>query len=107
MALNEGDQRQHMHMRGRLQWLDRPDIKNAPCELSTHVGRATNRDEANVKRLLRYLIGNPHCNKWRVACCTFDVLAAAGTPLGSVFVMTDAQWTGDVKDPRSCSGIAV
>ena len=31
----------------------------------------------------------------------------AGTPQGSVVVMTDAGWAGDVKDRRSYSGIAV
>ena len=43
---------------GRLLWLDRPDIKNAVCQLSTHVGTAATRDEINIKSLLRYLIGN-------------------------------------------------
>ena len=42
---------------GGLLWLDRPDIKNAVCQLSTHVGTATTRDEINIKRLLRYLVG--------------------------------------------------
>ena len=41
----EGDTRQ---LFGRLFWLDRPDIKNAVCQLSTHVGTAIIRDEANV-----------------------------------------------------------
>ena len=40
-------------------WLDRPDIKNAVCQLSTHVGTATTGDEINIKRWLRYLIGDP------------------------------------------------
>ena len=31
----------------------------------------------------------------------------AGIPQGSVVVMTDADWAGDVKDRRSNSGIAV
>ena len=31
----------------------------------------------------------------------------AGTPQGSVLVMTDADWAGDVKDRRSYTGIAV
>ena len=30
-----------------------------------------------------------------------------GTPQGSVVVMTDADWAGDVTDRRSFSGIAV
>ncbi len=29
------------------------DIKNAVCQLSTHVDTATTRDEINIKRLLR------------------------------------------------------
>ena len=39
--------------------------------------------------------------------CNLDVLGIAGTPQGSVVVMTDADWAGDVKDRRSFSGIAV
>ena len=85
--------------------MDRPDIKNAVCQLSTHVGIATTRDEINIKRLLRYLIGNPACNM--IVGCNLDVLGIAGTPQGSVVVMTDADWAGDVKDRRSCSRIAV
>ena len=90
---------------GRLLWLDRPDIKNAVCQLSTHVGTATTRDEINIKRLLRYLIGNPACNM--IVGCNLDVPGIAGITQGSVVVMTDADWAGDVKDRRSCSGIAV
>ena len=86
-------------MLGRLFWMDRPDIKNVVCQLSTHVGTATNRDEDNVKRLLRYLVGNPLCNK--IEGCKLDVPAAAGTPLGSVLLMTDTDWAGDVKDHRN------
>ena len=37
--------------------VDRPDIKNAVCQLSTRVGTATTRDEINIKRWLRYLMG--------------------------------------------------
>ena len=81
-TLDEDSQRRHRQMLGRLLWLDRPDIKNAVCQLSTHVGTATYRDEANVKRMLRYLVGNPLCNK--IEGCTLDVPVAAGTPLGSV-----------------------
>ena len=36
-----------------------------------------------------------------------DVPGLAGIPQGSVVVMTDADWTGDVKDRRSYSGIAL
>ena len=36
-----------------------------------------------------------------------DVPGIAGTPQGSVVVITDADWAADVKDRRSCSGIAV
>ena len=36
-----------------------------------------------------------------------DVPGIAGTPQGSVVVMTDADWAGDVKDRRRYSGIAV
>ena len=92
-------------MLGRLLWLDRFDIKNAVCQLSTRVGTATTREEINVKRVLRYWVGNLACNM--IVCCNADVLGIAGTPQGSVVVMTDADWVGDVKDRRSHSGIAV
>ena len=36
-----------------------------------------------------------------------DVPGTAGTPQGSVVLMTDVDWAGDVKDRRSCSEIAV
>ena len=39
--------------------------------------------------------------------CNLDVPGIAGTPQGSVVVMTDADWAGDVKDRRCSSGIAV
>ena len=91
--LNDSGQRRHRQFLGRLLWLDRPDIKNAVCQLSTHVGTATTRDKINIKRLLRYLIGNPACNM------IFDSR--------SVAVMTDADWAGDVKDRRRYTGIAV
>ena len=55
--------------------------------------------------LLRYLIGNPACNM--IVGCNLDVPGIAGTPQGSVVVMTDADWAGDVKDRRSYSEIAV
>ena len=103
--LDESGQRRHRQLLGRLLWLDRPDIKNAFCQLSTHVGTATTRDEIHIKRLLRYLIGNPACNM--IVGCNLDVPGIAGTPQGSVVVMTDADWAGDVKDRRSYSGIAV
>ena len=35
--------------------------------------------------------------------CNLDVPGTAGTPQGSVVVMTDADWAGDVKDRRSYS----
>ena len=92
-------------MLGGLLWLDRLDIKNAVCQLSTHVGTATTRDEINIKRLLRYLIGNPACNM--VVGCSLDVPGIAGIPHGSVVVLSDAGWAGDIKDRRSYSGIAV
>ena len=103
--LDESGQRRHRLLLGKLLWLDRPDIKNAVCQLSTHVGTATTRDEINIKRLLRYLIGNPACNM--IVGCNLDVPGIAGTPQGSVVVMTDADWAGDVKDRRSYSEIAV
>ena len=53
------DIRRHRQLLGRLLWLDRPDIKNAVCQLSTHVGTATTRDEIDIKRLLTYLVGKP------------------------------------------------
>ena len=92
-------------MLGRLLWLDRPDIKNAFCQLSTHVGTATTPDESNIKRLLRYLFGNPAFNM--IVGCNLDVDGIAGIPQGSVVVMADADWAGDIKDRRSYSGIAV
>ena len=97
--LDESGQRRHRQLLGRLLWLDRPDIKNAVCHLSTHVGTATTRDEINIKRLLRYLIGNPVWNM--IVGCNLDVPGIAGIPQGSVVVMTDADWAGDVKDRRS------
>ena len=103
--LDESGQRRHRQLLGRLLWLDRPDIRNAVCQLVTHVGTATTCDEVNIKRLLRYLIGNPACNM--ISCCTLDVPGIAGSPQGSVLVMTDADWAGDVNDRRSYSGIAV
>ena len=74
-------------------------------QLSTHVGTGTTRDEINIKRFLRYLIGNPACHM--IVGFNLDVPGFAGTPQGSVVVMTDADWAGDVKDRRSYSGIAV
>ena len=103
--LDESGQRRHRQLLGRLQWLGRPYFKNAVCQLPTHVGTATTRDEINIKRLLRYLMGNPACNM--MVGYNLDVLGIAGTPQGSVVVMTDAAWAGDVKDRRSYSGIAV
>ena len=103
--LDESGQRRHRQLLGRSLWLDRPDIENAVCQLSTHVGTATTRDEINIKRLLRYLIGNPACNM--IVGYNLDVPGIAGTPQGSVVVMTDADWAGDVEDRRSYSRIAV
>ena len=103
--LDDSGQRRHRQLLGRLLWLDRPDITNAVCQLSTHVGRATTRNEINIKRLLRYLIGNPACTM--IVGCNLDVPGVAGIPQGSVVVMTDTDWAGDVKDRRSYSGIAV
>ena len=42
--LNESGQRCHRQLLGRLLWLDRPDIKNAVCQLPTHVGTTTTRE---------------------------------------------------------------
>ena len=103
--LDESGQRRHRQLLGKLLWLDRPEYKNAVCQLSTHVGTATTRDEINIKRLLRYLIGNPACNM--IVGCNLDVPGIAGIPQGWVVVMTDANWAGDVKDRRSYPGIAV
>ena len=98
--LDESGQRRHRELLGRLLWLDRPDIKNAVCQLSTHVGTATTGDEINIKRLPRYLIGNPACNM--IVGCNLDVLGIASIPQGSVVVMIDADWAGDVQDRRFC-----
>ena len=64
--LDESGRRRHSQLLGRLLWLDRLDIKNAVCQLSTHVATATTRE-----RLLRYLIGNPACNM--IVGCNLDV----------------------------------
>ena len=103
--LDESGQRRQKQLLGRLLWLDRLVIKNEVCQLPTHVGTATTRDEINIKRLLRYLAGNPACNM--VVDCNPDVPGIAGAPQGSVVVMTHADWAGDVQDRRSYSGIAV
>ena len=103
--LDESGQRRHRQLLGRLLWLARPDIKNSVCQLPTHVGTATTRDEFNIKRLLRYLVGNPACTM--IVGCNLDVPGIASAPQSSVVVMTDAGWAGDVKDRRSYSGIAV
>ena len=103
-VLDESGQRRHRQLLGRLLWLDRPDIKNAVCKLSTHVGTATTRDEFNMKRLLRCLIR--HLARNTIVGCNIDVPRPAGIPQGSVVVMPDADWAGDVKDRRSYSGIA-
>ena len=104
-ALDEDGQPRHRQVLGRLLWLDRPDIMNAVCQLLTHIGTATSRDEASVHQLPRYLVGNPQCLK--IERCILDVWGAAGIPLGSGFVMTDADWAGGVKHRPSYSGIAV
>ena len=101
-VLDESGQRRHRLLLGRLLC---PDIKNAVCQLPTRVGTATTRDEIKIKRLLRYLIGNPACNM--IFGCNLDVPGIAGIPQGSVVVMTDADWAGDAKDHRKYSGIVV
>ena len=58
--LDESGQRRHRQLLGGLLWLDRLDIKNAVCQLSTHVGTATTRGEINIQRLLRYLMAILH-----------------------------------------------
>ena len=103
--LDESGQRRHRQLLGRSLWLDRPDIKNQVCQWSTQVGTATTRDEINIKRLLRYWMGNPSCNM--IVGCNLDVPGISGTPQGSVVVMTDADWAGDFKDRRSYSVVAV
>ena len=86
--LDESGQRHHRQLLGGLLWLDCPNIKNAVCQLSTHVGTATTRDEINIKRLLRYLMGSLACNI--IVGCNLDVPGIAGTPQGSIVAMTDA-----------------
>ena len=103
--LDGAGQRRHRRSLGRLLWFDRSDIKNAVCQLSTHVRVATTRDEVNIKRLVWYPVGNPLCIK--VVGYSQDVRGIAGKPQGSVLVRTDADWAGDVKDRRSYSGVAV
>ena len=53
--MDDAGQLKHRQMFGRLLWLDRPEIKNAVCQLSTHVETETTRDESNINRLLRLL----------------------------------------------------
>ena len=96
LSLDDAGQRRQRQLLGKLLWLDRPDIKNAVCQ-STHVATATIRDEVNIKRLLRYLIGNPACNT--IVGCNLDVPGVAGIPTGSVVVLTDVDWAGDVQRP--------
>ena len=55
--------------------------------------------------MLRCLIGNPA--RKIIIGYNLDVPGIAGIPQGSVVVMTDADWAGDVEDRRSCAGIAV
>ena len=105
ILLDESGQRHHRQLLGRLLWLDRLDMRNAVCQVSTHVSTATTRDEINIKRFLKELIGNPACNM--IVGCSLDVPGIAGTPQGAVWVMTDADWAGDVKVRRTHSGIAV
>ena len=103
--LDDAGQRRHRQLLGETYsgWIVLTS-KNAVSQLSTHVGTATTRDEINIKRLLRYLMGNLACNM--IVCCIFDVPGIAGTRQGSVLVIIDADWAGDVKDRRSYSGIA-
>ena len=41
VILDESGRRRHRQLLGRLLWLNRLDIKNAVCQLPTHVGTAT------------------------------------------------------------------
>ena len=50
--LDESGHRRHRQLLGKLRWLNRPDIKIAVCQLSTHVCTAATRDEINIRRLL-------------------------------------------------------
>ena len=60
------------------------------CSLSIAHSRRHNYHswEYNIKRLLRYLIGNPACNM--IVGCNLDVPEIAGIPQSSVVVMTVA-----------------
>ena len=89
--LDQSGQHRHRQLLGRLLWLDRPDIKNAVLSIVHSRRHSYN--------------SCPACNI--VVGCSLDVPGIAGTPQGSVLVMTDADWAGDVKDRRSYSGIAV
>ena len=55
----------------------------------THVETATARDEGNVERLLRCLVGHPVCKK--VVGCKWNFSGLASKPKGSVLVMTDCR----------------
>ena len=85
--LDQSGQHRHRQLLGGSLWLDRPDIKNAVYQLSTHVGTVTTRDEINIKRLLRYLVGNLACNM--IVGCNRDVPGIAGTAQGSICVGDD------------------
>ena len=71
---------------GRLLWLDRLDIKNAICQVSTHVGTAATREEINIKRLLRFLVGNPAYNM--IVGFNLDVPGVARLVQDSVIVIS-------------------
>ena len=63
-VLDESGRRRH----------NRPDIKNAVCQLPTHVGTATTHDDENIKRLLRYCLEYLHASWSLVAFLMFLVL---------------------------------
>ena len=86
-------------------WARQSDRHGKPARLRRkrewgHLERLHISHKINIKRLLRYLAVNSACNT--IFGCNFlNVSGIVGTPQGSVLVMTDADWAGDIKDRRS------
>ena len=79
--LDESGQRRHSQSLARLLWLDRPDIKKRSLSIAPLTSAQLPLVmKLNIKRLLRYLIGNPACNT--IVGCNLDVPEIAGTPQG-------------------------
>ena len=88
---------------GKLMWLDRVDLKAVVGKAAAKLGHATETDVQNIKRILRYIRGNPGTMEVRPVQLELD-LADRACP-GSVLTYADADWAGD-DDRRSISGVA-